>query len=171
MTTTDLILKESRKFGLDDKAITRLAPYSGLRLLSWALKRIVRANDKDETITSQLETVRLLLTEKVPSHVIKYAYYRLPEAKIHKPSEEVIHVLSENFGSRDFWVSVYPCTERGCIRLAVECLLLQGGSPSCISEKLKVAERTVYNLRTKVVRRELDSKSKPNDTQPIGESV
>lgn len=171
MTTTDLILKESRKFGLDDKVITRLAPYSGLRLFSWALKRIVRTNDKDETITSQLETVRLLLTEKVPSHVIKYAYYRLPEAKILKSSEEAIHVLSENFGSRDFWVSVYPCTERGCIRLAVECLLLQGESPSCISEKLNVTERTVYNLRTKVVRRELDLKSKPNDTQHIRESV
>lgn len=98
MTTTDLILKESRKFGLDDKAITRLAPYSGLRLFSWALKRIVRTNDKDATITSQLETVRLLLTEKVPSHVIKYAYYRLPEAKILKSSEEAIHVCRRTSG-------------------------------------------------------------------------
>lgn len=160
MTTTDLILTESRKFGLDDQTAMRLIAHAKTRCLSWAIKRIVRTNE-GETLLHQLENVRLLLEGEVSSYTLRYLYYRLAETKVSKTSDRVLNVLNDHFGVPEFWKSVYPCAKWGCTRLAAECLLLDGNCPEYVATRLVIAERTVYNLRDTCVKAILESNAGP----------
>lgn len=159
MTTTDLILTESRKFGLDDETALRLISHSKSRILAWAVKRNVDPNKKDDTVINQIENVRLILDETISFYMLRYMYYRVSEKKVTRTSERTINVLSDHFGHRDFWESVYPCVTWGCKRLAAECLLLDGESPEKVSVKLVMAERTIYTIRDTCVKKFLESKS------------
>lgn len=160
MTTTDLILTESRKFGLDDQTAMRLISHAKTRCLSWAIKRIVRTNE-EETLLHQLENVRLLLEGEVSFYTLRYLYYRLAETKVSKTSDRVLNVLNDHFGFPEFWRSVYPCVKWGCTRLAAECLLLDGKCPEYVATRLVIAERTVYNLRDTCVKAILESNAEP----------
>lgn len=153
MTLYEALLTKVKEAGLDEKVLNDLLWVQKQALISWGIRAWKAHSSKKleaiyafHTLIENEESISNLVTS-----YYKFAPVRNSVVTSRRNYEAIKEVLADIGGSEEFWAPLLQIAYRAVSYMCAMHLMRNGWKVRDVVEKIGIAERTMYNLRSRVV--------------------